>query len=197
MGRLLRTILIPIALIAALNWRTIVTIVRIQFSSVRPEAVAQAAATAEQQMANNTLAIPVLDLNAPVIPSETDPSQVTDWGTLRADLTKGVSLAEKLAKPGEKGTTVIVGHSSDWTPHKYASIFAVLDNLNTDDIVLLKYGEKVYQYKVRAKQKVDPHNTAFFSDLKRPTEKNRLALITCWPLFMTSQRLVVFAELVE
>jgi LPXTG-site transpeptidase (sortase) family protein len=197
MRRFLIALFVPILIVAALNWRTLWSLTNFYIFPPKPF-TAEKLEQAEQQQANNTLAIPSLGLLVPVLPSETDPMNASDWATLRKDLTQGVSLAERLAKPGERGLTIITGHSSDYTPHQYAAVFAGLNFLNNDDDVVLKYGDKLYHYKIAEKQIIDPTQLAFFEDkIEALGDKNQLALVTCWPIFTSAKRLVVLANPVQ
>lgn len=195
MARFLKALLLPVIIMIALNWRTAYTLVRLSLFPPHPPSTAEVAKAAEEQP-DNTLYIPDLDLTAPVIPSGADPTVTEDWGVLRENLTKGVGLAEKLPLPGDPGTTVIIGHSSDWTPHKYASVFAGLNKLTVNQPIYLKYKGQKYVYTVTQKDIIEATNLDYFkSELGKRTSTNRLALITCWPIMTTAKRLVVIAEL--
>lgn len=191
MRKFLLALLIPCLIVAALNWRTLAALALVW---LRPSLPVPAAAVVPAELPDNTLAIPALRLTAPIVPSLTDPTSVSDWRLIRQSLTQGVSLAQKLAPPGEGGTTVITGHSSDWTPHRYAAVFAALSSLEPGERITLQYGGKRYFYSVVEKQVVAPADTAYFNQLKQKTPVNRLALVTCTPLFSTAKRLVVIAE---
>jgi LPXTG-site transpeptidase (sortase) family protein len=193
--RFLTTLIIPILIVAALNWRVVLTVIRSLLP--RPAVTAEAVQQAADTQPDNSLLIPVLGLAAPIVGSQTDPTDVTDWSIIRRDLTNGVSLSERRPLPGQKGTTIILGHSSDWTPHAYSAIFAGLNGLKMGDSVLVKYHGQSYRYRIVGKEVVSPQTSQYFKEtLGQTTDQNQLALITCWPLFTTAQRLVVIAELV-
>lgn len=179
-------VIIAVIIYAGLNWRLIATI-------ARPNLVNSSAAVAQvDQLPNNTLSIPKIGLQAPIIPSAVDPSNSQDWSVIRNDLTKGVSLAEKLPLPGETGTTVITGHSSDWWPHRYAAIFANLDRLATGDEILLKYNDILYRYQVVDQAVVTPADQKLQTD-HLTTGDHQLYLVTCWPRLTTTKRRIVTA----
>ncbi len=193
MKRFLLALLLPIIVVGALTWRTLTTI--IWLSLLPPPATA---AQAAQPQVDNTLSIPSIGLTTPVISSKIDPTSLGDWKQMRQDLTQGVSLAEKLSPPGESGITVITGHSSDWTPHQYAAVFAGLNYLHTGDIIQLRYRGQSYRYAVHEKLVVLPNDPLLSTThLKEPTDRSQLYLVTCWPLLTTQKRLVVTAVLVQ
>lgn len=192
MKRFLKALLIPILIVAALNWRTISSIVRFSFTT-RANQLTVADLPSPETQENNSLVIPSINLSVPVIPSLADPTQVSDWSVLRQNLTKGVGLAEKLTKPDQYGTTMIIGHSSDIYPHKYAAVFAGLNNTQPGDPISLKYQNYTYHYTVTSKEIVEANNLAYFQRLNEQTDRQQLALVTCWPLFTSAKRLVVIA----
>lgn len=193
MRRFLTAILIPIFIVAGLNWRTILTIVRFTVTTSAHH-VTLADLPPPEQQADNSLVIPAIGLKVPVIASAADPTQVGDWSVLKQNLTKGVGLAEKLTLPGEKGTTMIIGHSSDLYPHQYAAAFAGLNNLQSGDPISLKYHGQTFRYTVSSKQIVEAHDLTYFGQLNQQRESQQLALVTCWPLFTSAKRLVVTAQ---
>ncbi len=197
MRRFLLVLLIPTLLVAGANWRTVLAIWQRPF--LKEVAVAEATGEKANQSISeqDRLIIPRLRLEAPITASTTDPTQQADWQTIKQDLRQGVSLSTKLTLPGETGTAVIIGHSSDWWPHRYAAIFANLDQLEPNDSLVVDFREARYHYRVIGKQVVSPYDQQFFNDLvTSSTDQSRLALITCTPLFTTAKRLVVTAELV-
>lgn len=181
-------LILPLIVVAAFNWRLLTVMTPLAFSIVEPVKAVS--------LENNTLAIPSVGLTAPIIPSATDPSETSSWSVVREDLKRGVSLAERLPKPGEPGTTLITGHSSDWLPHRYAAVFAPLHYVKEGDEIVIRYSETDYRYTITEKKVVDPSNLNFFKEELQQTEgKHRLALITCTPLLTTARRLVVIGEL--
>jgi LPXTG-site transpeptidase (sortase) family protein len=192
MKRFLKALLIPILIVAALNWRTITSIVRFSFTT-RTHQATLADLPQPTQQTDNTLVIPSIDLDIPVIPSAADPTKVSDWGILKQNLTQGVGLAEKLTMPGSSGTTMIIGHSSDLYPHPYAAVFAGLNSLAPGDPIQLRYKGQTYTYTATSKRIVEPNDLRFFEELEAKNDGQQLALVTCWPLFTSAKRLVVIA----
>lgn len=176
------------------NWRLIFNLAKLLFFPPHPSVTAISQSIAQQS--DNSLVIPELGISVPVIDSTTDPLTVTDWSIIKKDLMRGVSLSIKRAKPGESGTSVIVGHSSDLLPHTYAAVFAPLGEAKTGQLISLKYHGKQYSYRVTNKEVVSPTDLKFFDfRLNQKGNRNQLLLITCWPILTTQKRLVVSATI--
>ncbi len=111
-------------------------------------------------------------------------------------LETGVAHMSKTAFPGEVGNSVIFGHSSYYRlkPGSYKTVFAPLDRLSDQDLILITYNNTTYRYKVSEIKKVQPEET---SVVEQNDHEHKLTLITCWPPTTTNQRLVVVADLVE
>lgn len=186
------TFLLPLAIIAAINWRLVATIGKYYLTP--PRSVGQTSQLEEKQE-DNTLAITSIGLVTPVIPSSVDPMAVTDWSKIRNDLMRGVSLSLHQGEPGGTGTTAVIGHSSDWSSHPYATVFANLNKVSEGDIISVRYNDTIYRYSVTQKEVVDPNDISYFqSGLTDTRDHNQLKLITCWPLLTTAKRLVVSAS---
>lgn len=134
---------------------------------------------------DNSLIIPKLTINAPVI------WQVPE-NEILTKLQDGVASYAGTAIPGEQGNVFIVGHSSYylWADGNYKSIFATLDNLEAGDKIYLKYQNKIFTYQVTAKEVVNPDNLEVISN----GSGKQLKLMTCVPIGTNLQRLIVTAE---
>jgi len=97
------------------------------------------------------------------------------------------------AMPGQKGNTVILGHSSndvfDDGVAKFA--FVQLDNLQKGDTFYLNYQGTRYTYSVTEKKVIKPTQVG---ELVLNTDKPMATLVTCTPIGTALNRLVVFAE---
>lgn len=191
MKRFLLALFVPIFIVTLLNAPVIWSLAKAEFT--RPARASEQPLPKAEEQADNSVVIPVLGLFAPVVGSPADPTEVSDWGTLKKDLTGGISLAEKLALPGEGGTTVLLGHSSDMSPNRYGAIFAGLNELQSGDQLSLKFRGQTYHYKVTDKKIVTPTDP-LFATFKDKNQPHRLALVTCWPLLSTAKRLVVLLD---
>jgi LPXTG-site transpeptidase (sortase) family protein len=190
MKRFLLTLFVPVFLVIVVNSQVLWSLLKTML--VTTVAKPNIELEEKKALAENSFAIPALGLNAPLVGSLVDPTDVSDWKLLAKDLTNGVTLAEKLALPGQSGNTVILGHSSELVPHRYSAIFAGLNELKVDDSINFNYKGQIYHYAVREKKIVRPTDP-LFENLKKTDNPNQLVLITCWPVLSTAQRLVVFA----
>jgi sortase A len=104
-------------------------------------------------------------------------------------LRKGPGHYPATSFPGEGGTVAIAGHRTT-----YGAPFRTVDKLDPGEHIIVKmpYGE--LDYKVEKTQIVQPDATWITNRVKGP---ERLVLSACHPLYSASQRIVVFARLVN
>ncbi|EKE29434.1 MAG: hypothetical protein ACD_2C00175G0002 [uncultured bacterium (gcode 4)] len=110
------------------------------------------------------------------------------------ELEKWVLRYPWTAKPGETGNAFIFGHSSNypWLKWDYNDVFAMLDQLNFWDEIIVYYNQKKYTYVITEKKVIKPGNVKI---LERDPTKKELSLMTCWPIGTSINRLITFAEL--
>ncbi|MDQ3935624.1 MAG: class E sortase [Actinomycetota bacterium] len=111
--------------------------------------------------------------------------QGTDLDVLR----KGPGHYPSTPFPGEGGTVAIAGHRTT-----YGAPFRTVDDLKAGQHIVLKMPYGRLEYKVEKTQIVDPDATWIIRRVKGP---ERLVLSACHPLYSASQRIVVFARLVN
>ncbi len=134
------------------------------------------------------LHIPILTLRAPIIVMHS-----TDPEDYKEVLKKGVALFPS-ALPGEKGRTIILGHSAPpgWPKINYDHIFNDLNDLKKGDNIIITFGDEEYIFEVKTSRILNKgQDLPPFSDSNLSSE---LVLITCWPPGVDHQRLVIFAE---
>lgn len=146
----------------------------------------------------NRIIIPRIWKNVPLLDVK---NQSVSWASeleaiFMKELEDWVVRYPSSAKPWEKWTSFIFGHSSNfpWIKWDYNEVFATLDNVVYWDKIIVYYGQKKYTYIVREKKIVAPWDT---SVLKRNKNKSEITLMTCWPIWTTLNRLLVIWELVE
>lgn len=133
---------------------------------------------------DNSLSIPILEVSAPIIwqvPNRED--------KVAEELEKGLIQIEGTSLPGETGNVFITGHSSNypWAKGDYKNVFALLGKLVVGDVILAKYKNVNYIYKVSEIKVVEPTE---ISVLKQ-TQDSRLTLMTCTPVGTSLRRLIV------
>lgn len=132
------------------------------------------------------IVIPSIGVEAPIILLEN-----TDEYTQQKALEQGVIYWPESASPGEKGTIIILGHSSayPWYKGKYGSVFSLLDKLKEGDEIFLFSEKKKYTYQVIGKEIKTPKDLNIEKQEKEPT----LYLISCWPINTNFKRIAVKA----
>lgn len=150
------------------------------------------------ELRENRLVIPKIEVEVPIIFSES-----TEEKEIMENLKNGVIHYPDTALPGEEGNCVITGHSSDfwWRKGDYKTVFALLNELEISDLVIVYYDQEKFIYKVTGKDIVSSNNIDILSQNKKePLTESvgpTLTLFTCWPLGTDLRRLVVKAELVD
>lgn len=116
------------------------------------------------------------------------------------DLENGVIHYSKTAAPGQNGSMVISGHSSNfaWAKGNYNHVFEKLNDLQPGDVITintLQQNGKVidYRYKVTEKFVTTADDPKIFTNTENPT----LMLSTCWPIGTNLKRIIVKGELVK
>lgn len=111
------------------------------------------------------------------------------------DLTRGLVHYLPVTLPGEKGNSVIFGHSTLpqlYNVKDYKTIFTYLPSLNKGDHVIAKVGDVSYEYEVYEMFVVKPDQVSVLEQLR---DSSILTLITCVPPGTYWNRLVVRAKL--
>lgn len=140
---------------------------------------------------DSRLLIPKLNIDVPVHLGISN-----DTATVMDAMNNGVaqfSVPGASAMPGEIGNLAISGHSAGdiYSNNQYKFIFSGLERLEDGDLIYLDYGGVRYTYSVVGKKTVDPSDVAA---LVYEGDKPMLTLITCWPLGVSTYRLLVSAE---
>lgn len=142
--------------------------------------------------------IPKISKNIPLLDIE---NQTVSWqdelnDIFMKELEKWVIRYPWSSKPWKEGTTFVFWHSSNfpWMNGDYNDVFALLDKVVFDDVVIVYYNQKKYTYKIREKKVITPWQVDV---IKRNKGKNEITLMTCWPVGTTLNRLIVVGELVD
>lgn len=100
------------------------------------------------------------------------------------------------ALPGERGNSIIVGHSvlpQFFNPKNYKTIFSTLPDLEIGDEIIATISGTTYRYAVEKSKVVGPEQ---ISALIPPSPDRYLTLLTCVPPGLRTDRLLVVASLV-
>lgn len=136
--------------------------------------------------------IPKINVDAPVVYDITS----LDEHIIQNNLKNGVvhyPIPGADSFPGQKGNTVLLGHSSNdvFDDGAYKFVFVQLDKLNKGDTFYLHYNGTRYTYSVTDKKIINPNQV---NELVLPGDKPTATLVTCTPPGTALQRLVVFAD---
>lgn len=138
--------------------------------------------------------IPKINVNAPVTYGMTDLSEQSSQRALQnGPIHYPIASANADAIPGQKGNTVILGHSSAdfFEPGNYKFVFVQLNRMTNGDLFYLDYGGKRYTYKVAQIKVISPTQ---LDRLNLGSDKPYATLITCDPPGTTRNRLLVIGE---
>jgi LPXTG-site transpeptidase (sortase) family protein len=138
------------------------------------------------QITEFNLTIEKLKINVPVIPNVDGKNEEI----YNDALNNGVAHYKNTALPNSGSNIVIFGHSSAILGMgRYADIFANLDNLDQGDEIKLIFNQKEYLYLVSEINIIAADDFSLVS----PTERERLTLLTCWPIGTADKRLVIIS----
>lgn len=107
-------------------------------------------------------------------------------------LNKGVWHLPRTSTPDKGSNTVISAHRWLYKPPDPRTFFNI-DKIAVGDAIYLRWDNVDYNYKVVSTEIITPDRV----DILKPTDKPLLTLFSCTPLYSTSHRLVVKAELVD
>ena len=110
-------------------------------------------------------------------------------------LEKGTVHFTDSALPGQKGQTIILGHSSPLNRPKvsYEWVFSRINELEKGDEVILYVENEKLVYSVKQKFFLDRGDEIPKNDLTK--EENVLVLVSCWPPGKDIKRIAVEADL--
>lgn len=134
--------------------------------------------------------IPKINVEIPVVYDEKSLAE----DDFQDALEKGVVHYATTSMPGEKGNSVIFGHSSNniFNSGKYKFAFVLLNRMEQGDTFMLHKDGIRYVYKVIDKKVVSPTDFSVLEPV--PGKKATVSLITCDPPGTTLKRLVVIGE---
>lgn len=139
--------------------------------------------------AGNWVRIPSLDVAVPLARAKT----MNDDDVLAA-LAHGVALYPNGITPGTAGNTFISGHSTG-EPWKglYRFAFIHLSKLRPGDVILVDDSGVRYTYRMTGNRTIDPRAVP---SLESRGDTPTLTLMSCWPLWTTTRRLLIDATLI-
>ncbi len=146
---------------------------------------------------DNRIVIPKIGKNIPIVEMDAENLKGENWKELEDQiqdgLRNGVVHYPGTAVPGQVGNVFVTGHSSyyPWDKGNYKEVFALLPELEVDDLYYVFYNQKKYTYRIREKKEVYPDNVDV---LNQPSEEKISTLMTCVPVGTALRRLIIVAE---
>lgn len=137
-----------------------------------------------KQYPDNSIFIPKIGVTAPV-------SYDIGEGEVMEKLKSGVVHLSGSAHLGEGANIFVTGHSSNywWENGEYNTVFALLPELESDDIIYLTDNGKLKRFKVIDKKEVRKSEV----DGNLISEGEQLTLMTCVPIGTNLRRLLIVA----
>ncbi len=144
---------------------------------------------------NATLTISKIGVSVPIVFGVSD-----NIKNIYDNLSRGVVHYSPSPKPGEKGASIILGHSSDypWKKNAYGSVFALLGKLAPGDRLQVQYGNgTVLTFEVKQSLIFTPFSKDSRLEKIEGSTDSSLVLVSCWPVGTTYKRIAVEAVLVQ
>ena len=137
----------------------------------------------------NLIIIPKINVEVPVV-YDVPTIQEKD---IQTGLERGVVHYASTPNPGEKGNSVVVGHSSNniLNSGKYKFAFVLLNKLEVGDTLSMTKNSVRYTYKIYDKKIVSPSDVSVLGANDKPAT---ITLITCDPPGTSINRLIIVAE---
>lgn len=140
--------------------------------------------------------IPSIGLDAPVVPSVYAVIEVDNvgFGQFEAPNELAAGWHTNSAGLGEVGNTVINGHHN-----VYGRVFEHLVDVQVGDLIYLYSGNTYYVYQV-SNYMILPERDEDIETRREnarwllPTTDERLTLVTCWPIYSNTHRLIIVAR---
>jgi sortase A len=137
-----------------------------------------------------------INLDAPIVAMDWRPEQrwgqtVSVWNVPETE----AGWHANSARPGQNSNVVISGHNNSSGGH----VFGTLDRLAVGEQITIRTGQESFSYKVSHKQIVrtfgaSRETLAYLRAVTQPTRQEQLTLITCWPNWTNTHRLIVIAR---
>ena len=147
----------------------------------------------------NRLIIPDLNINAPLI--DTEASGVIDFSKENFDeeLTKGVVKYPTTPIPGNKGNTLIFGHTSSewWKKNEYGVIFRNIPKLKAGQKFYVIWNGKKTAYEMVERKVVRPKEVENYYHEFSDKEESYLTLMGCYPIWTADKRMMIVAKKIE
>lgn len=140
-----------------------------------------------------TIEVPKIGANAKIIKG-VSPYDKKEYMAVLKDNDIAQSSISSLPGEGKGKTIYLFAHSTqqELLAARKNSVFYLLGELTTDDVILINYKGKDYMYKVYTEKVIGAKDVEYLTYSEK--DRELLILQTCWPIGTNWQRLLVFAE---
>ena len=179
-------VIILVIFVLAVMWR------RTVFTSVKIDATGKITSTTPPDQINQNikdfgLIIDKLGLSAP-IKINVDGDNKQEYNEA---LNYGLAQFKGSGLPGDGKNIFIFGHSGRETlKNPYNKILNKLNDLQKDDLIVVYYKNKKFEYTVAEKKIIEKDDLSVLE----LGEREQLTLMTCWPIGTKDKRLVIIAK---
>lgn len=143
------------------------------------------------------LIIDSIGVDTPIVDVPYATTEKLEKGDFENELKSGVVKYPFTSKPGQKGNTLLFGHSSvdawEAKQNPYGQVFAKLSKLTDGDLIKVIRDGKLYIYEAVGKEIKRPKEVG--GALGVEGDEHLLTLMSCYPLLSDAQRLLVTARL--
>ena len=157
-------------------------------STNKPTTIPDPVSNFDYSEKENSVEIPKIGVSAPL-------NFVEDIEIVHETLDIGPVHYPDSVFPGEKGQTIVLGHSAppNWPDIKYDNVFSNINDLIEGDEVFIYFDHREYVYFVETKVFLEIGQDIPQDNLTN--SRNMLVLVSCWPPGKNTKRIAVEASL--
>lgn len=143
--------------------------------------------------------IPDLGVQAPIVTVEWDIQAKMKDGEFSEELKKWAVWYPTTPGPGEKGMTMVVGHTSNyfWVKSAYNTVFSKIPQLKEGQKIQIIRDGQLYEYIMKEQKIVKPSEVDDVYKNHYDDNKKTLALMGCYPVGSRDKRIFIIAEPVQ
>lgn len=142
------------------------------------------------------IVIPAIELDAPVVPAREEMTEIdgVDYLQYLAPDEYAAGWHTNSAPLGKAGNTVINGHHN-----VFGEVFGRLVELKPGDRILVYSGRSIFEFQVANVLILKERDAEISTRLENarwiePSQDTRLTLVTCWPEYSNTHRLIIVAS---
>ena len=144
----------------------------------------------------NRLIIPDLNINVPLIDTESNGRVDFSQENFDDELTKGVVKYPTTPTPGNKGNTLIFGHTSIewWKKNEYGVVFRNIPKLKVGQRFQVVRNGQLTTYEMVERKVVLPKNVEDYYHQFSEQNESYLTLMGCYPIGTADKRMMIVAK---